>query len=381
MNIINSMIKKQALKIFIGGGLFMILIGLAMVYVKSPELFKYIFAKNTPDLFQSTRTDYIDNKWFSCDNNLLYGYFAEDNYGRYYVTSTNDGEYFGFYVYKSDIEKADKISEDTFAYFQKKSNHLSEDYLSGKGYMRTMDAYEKKYFDEYFSYDGNGTSDYKLIHTVFYLTGPKNLLFSNGSDSVLIFIGFILIIIGIVCIGCFLFGGNKKAFRQCMQKYGILEEVLERDMENSFQLFDKAFYGKEHLVLVSGYGHVIPYDQMIWAYYKITNTNHKVYGVIPAGTTTSYQVIFYDRKGTQFPYTVKNEFEATSILEKLHTYAPYVLIGYSDEISRAVTGGRFIELINAVDAEKRRLEQTAETANYEETSQDAVMTYNEALSE
>ena len=47
MNTINSMIKKQALKIFIGGGLFMILIGLAMVYVKSPELFKYIFAKNS----------------------------------------------------------------------------------------------------------------------------------------------------------------------------------------------------------------------------------------------------------------------------------------------------------------------------------------------
>ena len=65
----------------------------------------------------------------------MFDYFASDDSGRYYLTNTNDGEYFGFYVRNKDLDKAEQICDETYDYLDGKRDDLSDVYLSGKGYM------------------------------------------------------------------------------------------------------------------------------------------------------------------------------------------------------------------------------------------------------
>lgn len=380
MDTIYSKIKHKAIAVYIIGGMFALLFGFILLYYSNSEFFKYFFAK-APDLFQASSSEYKDSDWFSCNNNLLYGCFAENKHGKYYITSTNEGEYFGFYVYKSETELADSISEDTFDLLDGKTDEQSKNYLSGKGYFVDMDVSEEKYFNDYFNYGDNSASDYKLIYKVFYLTKPTNLIFSghNGSDITMFILGACLFVGGIASIISFIAGGYKKGLKKSMLQYGILDEVLERDMQNFTSLYDKAFFGQEHILLVSHVGHVIPYDQLVWAYYKVTNTKHTVYGVIPAGTTTSYQLVFYNRRHVNYEYQVNDELEAKDILEKLKSYAPYVLIGYSEEIANLANNGQYRQLINAVDEQKRKVENENNSTDSDfynqNNTQKGVMTY------
>ena len=114
--------------------LILIIIGLAISCGICNHLFKYLFAK-APDLWETPSSEFAEGQWYTCDNNLLYDYYGSDDSGRYYVTSTNDGEYMGFYVYDNQTELADKISNDTFEYLDGNQSELSQEYLDDTEFM------------------------------------------------------------------------------------------------------------------------------------------------------------------------------------------------------------------------------------------------------
>ena len=58
-----------------------------------------------------------------------------------------------------------------------------------------------------------------------------------------------------------------------------------------------------------------------------------------------------------FDLVQNDENEARTILEKLQSYAPYVLIGYSDELANLVNNKQFNQLIDAVDVRMRKQQE------------------------
>lgn len=109
MNAVYSDIKKSAVIARLIPGIACIIFGLLIIIFLNFHLFTYIFSTK-PDVFSIPSTEYKKGKWYSCDNNLLYGYYASDSDGRYYLTATADGKYMGFYVYNKDLEDAEEFN-------------------------------------------------------------------------------------------------------------------------------------------------------------------------------------------------------------------------------------------------------------------------------
>ena len=119
MKEIMGKITKRAAGLFIGGGLIVLIAGSILFFFCFPHLFGYLF-KSKPDLFEASSQDYEEDAWFSCNNNILFDYYCSDNYGRYYITATNDGKYFGFYVRDKDVERRTALPNRPMQYMTEK---------------------------------------------------------------------------------------------------------------------------------------------------------------------------------------------------------------------------------------------------------------------
>ncbi len=358
MKQIYTQIKKSAFYLFICGGIFIFLLGAVITFFSCKTFFLY-FLHPTKDLFETPSSEYSDGDWYTCDNNILYDYYASDNHGRYYVTSTNDGEYFGFYVFEKNYDTADEISNDTYDYLDGLRDSLSDSYLSGKGYMVPMSSLEKRYFDNFFEGEDYDVSDYKVKYYNFVLCKPLDILFHDEGEHDVFFtiMGIIFLVSGICMIIHYIRGGYKKTFKKSMEDYGIIESTLENDMAYARQ-FNSFYIGSNHIIQASFNGKVIPFSAIVWAYVLVTKTQHKIYGVIPSGTTTTYQLIFFDRKKRRITMDIKNEDEGHTILNEIQSRAPYILYGYSSDLADATNGNGFWDMVKTVDERRNNFQQS-----------------------
>ena len=180
------------------------------------------------------------------------------------------------------------------------------------------------------------------------LVAVSSLYFLIGTHSMSGYIfGTFFFCFGLYGILSFIFGAHKKKFRKAMAKYGILEEVLERDMANATNV-ENAYIGDEHVVFYNSLNIIIvPFDALIWAYMHVTETQHTYYG-INGNTTKSYQIVMWDHNRHKIMADVKNESTALTIIAEMHRRAPYFYNGYSKELAAATDGGRFDEMVSAV---------------------------------
>jgi hypothetical protein len=355
MDAIYPKLTRSAGKVYIIGGIMLMLIGVGITFGVGHDLFHYLFI-DEPDLFESKSSSYEEGEWFTCDNNILFDYFASDDSGRYYLTNTNDGEYFGFYVRNKDIDKAEQICDETYDYLDGKRDDLSDVYLSGKGYMVEMSTSEQRYLRDYIEASGYEVEDYNLIYLTYRLETPWGLIVDNEGENNLFYmiVGLVLFISGIIMIIYFLSGGYKKNIKKSIKSYGILEELLDRDMSTAKQIGDY-FVGTEHLVSCNIPGTiVIPYNVFVWVYVQVTKTKHTVYGIIPAGTSTSYQLVIYDRNKRKQMLNLKSQEQGDEIIQEMYGRAPYFLRGFNDNFANAVTNN-FQSMVNAVDERRQQV--------------------------
>lgn len=349
MNQIYSRIKKSSAGLFIGGGLaFLLIAALIFIFVCS-TFFKYFFA-DAPDLFSVPSSSYSTGDWYTCNNNILFDYYCSDEDGRYYVTATNDLEYFGFYVYKKDFDLADRITDGSYKFMNMETDAPPAEFISAKGYLQPMDPSEKRYFKQFFEHDDVTADDFDMkFYTFKPMTPWRALTDDNGDNNLFYFIVAIaLAISGIFCIIHFITGGYKKSLKKSISTYGILPELLENDMNHAVNI-QNAYIGSEHVLFAQAAGSkVIPYNALIWAYVMITTTKHTTYG-IPTGTSKSYQLIFFDRNKRKIFFNVKDEAIGHQMLDAIFARAPYIFCGFSEELASATNNGRFDEMVRAVD--------------------------------
>ena len=348
MNQIMKDIKKKVFMVYVLGGLGFFVGGLLIMAVSCPHLFPYFFAK-TPNLFETSSSEFKEDNWYKCDNNVLLDYYCSDESGRYYITTTDDGEYMGFYVYNNKTDLADQITDATYDYLDGKTDSLPSMSISGKGYLAKMEQSEERYFREFFEYDGKSIEDYKVCFYTFRLVTPwKIITDDNGHSDFYVWLGMMLSVLGIVFIILFLTGQYKREMSKNMKNYGILPESLDQDMMRAYHE-DIAYIGEKYVVFASTYGgFVIPYNCLIWAYVEITNTTHRTYG-IKTGTTKSYNIVIWDNNGKKNTVTIKDEERGHRIIDQIYARAPYFFRGYNDELANATDNGRFGDLLRAVD--------------------------------
>ncbi len=359
--------RSLAFKLFFLGGLILVIIGIVITFGICNHLFKYLFVK-APDLWETPSSEYAEGKWYTCDNNILYDYYCSDDSGRYYVTSTNNGEYMGFYVYNDQTELADKISNDTFENLNGKQNELSSEYLSGKGYLTEMSATEARYFRYYFESEDSSAEDYNLVLYNYRLVTPWKLIVDDNGDNHIFYmsIGLLVVILGLFSMCHFIFGGYKKPFTKSIQRYGIMEDVLDRDMQHAVAI-SNSYVGDKHLLVYNPpTSIIIPYSALVWAYVQVTTTKHTTYG-IPSGTSKSYSLILWDRNRNKNTIGVKTEETGHKILDEMYRRAPYFFSGFTNELANATDNGQFNSLIQAVD-ERREHVLSSEIPNYGETT-------------
>ena len=348
--------RKKAFFFRVIGGLFLVIVSFFYLILSTSHLFGYIFSSK-PDLGSIALSELSEDDWYTYDINKLYGYYSYNNDGAIYITSYNNEDFVSIFVDKDDKNTAEQITQDTLDYLKGTRDVPSDKHLKGKGYLVKLDASQKSYLEQYLGIGITSDDTPKIEVSDYYLmtTTPFKLIFSRLSVSDLMFLLFAVFFFffGIYGIFSFIFGAHKKKFKKAMEKYGILEEVLEKDMENAC-VIGNAYIGNEHVVIYDSVNiKIVPFDSLIWAYMHVTETQHTTYGV-KTKSTKSYQVIMWDYNKNKIMANVKNESDAIMIIAEMHNKAPYFYSGYSKELASATDGGRFDEMVSAVRESRNR---------------------------
>ena len=325
MNIAEYKMRKANMPMCILGGLFLAIAGFAVCFFLYRDMqgFKnpvdYVFAVGTDELKKYT--------YYNVDNELIYGAYASDDKGKYYITSSYDSAgnyvYLGYFVENSLIPQADAVMQNLID-----NEEITEEnaiYVTGVGKIEDMEPKERRYFSEYLTIAGVSTSEmcFKTIH----------LITNSGSRKVGMTISAIvalaLLFCGVLLLMRFITGGYKKDFNKCLAKYGIYEEGLNADLEGGEDIPDVLF-GKRYMLAYGLPSFIIPYDKILWAYEHVETTKHKLYGLVTIGTSKNYKLVVYSTDGTQYSTAIKKDNLVTRIINRIHDNAPYAFIGYND---------------------------------------------------
>ena len=146
--------------------------------------------------------------------------------------------------------------------------------------------------------------------------------------------GALLIVWGIIRIIMASKGGKMKKFNKDLEDYGFTAASLEADYQsaknNPNKLCGILAVGQHALYYMDGaHPRMVPTTKLLWAYPNITQ--HRTYG-IPTGKTYSVQV-YAEGRGNFVAIGAKNEANAKEILEYLVSRYPWMVVGYSAELS------------------------------------------------
>ena len=105
---------------------------------------------------------------------------------------------------------------------------------------------------------------------------------------------------------------------------------------------------------------LVPLTSVVWGYKKVTRT--KAYGVVTVSTTSS--IVIKQRDGQSIEMTLSDAV-GTQALETLAERAPWMVLGYNDELE-ALWSKRRQDFLDAVDARRARLAAGDEDEDEEE---------------
>ena len=332
MNKVMKKVKRNSVTKAIIIGILYIILGMILGTVLCMDVIKFYTVKE--DIFSHTVEELEDRTWYACQNNLLLDYYASDSDGYYFATpiNSNDEEvaYMGFFVPSKDYELANKIVDETYAYFADEGN-VPEDYISGVGLFREMDYKEQTYFRDYFV---QSNADLEIISNLCYYT--VEMTTQNSLWGVEEFVGILLLVasigLGIFLIVKALIGGNMKKFKTVMNQNNISMQDIERDMEMATKI-GKCYIGRKYIVIAELHPRLIVADKLVWVYPHVQRTVHKINYVLPIAVTKTYSVVCINQANICEQVNLRSEKQVQQVIEVLMKVAPYVIFGHSDEIA------------------------------------------------
>lgn len=364
MKTIYGKMRKKAIGGRLIAGLLMVLVGLACAFASCEDLIKWSTTKK--DVFETESWALTTKTWYTCNNNLLLDWYGSDEEGYYYITPTaEDNGYMGFYVYSEDKATADKIMEETQAYWFGETEAVPTTYITGRGYVYNMETKEQQYFKEWFESAGADQAMMdNLCYKTFVLT-PKDKIFDPASIVVAVIFG-VLAIWGVILFLSFFTGAYKKDVKKMLNKYGISESDIEADMTYCTQ-FKNADVGKKYTFFYDSTTHLLVHDKLVWAYLQVQKTRHMLYGIIPTGTTTACFVTAVDRDNVKTTIEVKNEEIGHEIVNAICKSAPHVICGFHKDLE-TLANSDFAQIVRMVDEKKAEVSMNMDTFSQDMTN-------------
>lgn len=339
-------LRKKALKSTLVVSIIMIVIGIGLVIFQGVTAFYALVGYVD---FKTLKPDEIRNQMVDIDVITNFGYYIEEyeynketSYRRttnmYYVIWTGDDydvtdtdfKYIGIKVPASYKSKMNDMAD---AYWEDGSY---SDPISFSGQIRRMSSEDYEYFREYFTggVDGASMEWFEANTLPYYIQTVVSKPSTNGAALVVTGIGILLIVWAVIRICRAASGATLKSLRKTIEAEGCTEATVESDY-NSAQTFAKnnsIRVGLRFIYFMSGaVPKAIPVSKIMWAYQN--TTTHYRNGI---KTGTSYSVMIYVENGERSSYTlsVPNEAVSQSILERIGTSFPWVVVGYSDDLKR-----------------------------------------------
>lgn len=322
-------------------GVVIALIIMALFFLMDNDSYHYIFAPSYENMSAEQRESKVlsyDDYFYAKDLVKLDFYsvidwFAEDDDGRYYAVPYGEEEYAMVYVDNAYVPYFEEASDALYEYIYDESGTMSYPVFK-KGRHARVAVYRaddelRGWYSEMF--DTIGITDYKE-HTdpyVFYYQPQQE--WDNPYIKLAIF-GSIAAVVLIV----FLIKGllMPTKFYKKLNASGISEEELGEDIENAINVADNIF-GNRYIIF-SGNMNVYKAEDFVWAFIFTQNTQHKVYGIIPAGTTTAYSVRMFDKNGNFASANCGAKLDTAKKVEEIirSKYSPDIFVGHSDEVAR-----------------------------------------------
>ena len=298
------------------------------------------------DLMDYTGSQIRTGTWYEANLHYLIGAYAEDSKGTYYIAPLEqDGTYLGIYVPKSKISTAEKIAEDTLAFITGEGEAPTT-YLTGRGKLTNMAEKEKQYFIEWF--EEAGISRLELGSMAVYY----KLDMVEGASAGKTAVGLGLAAVGALAVALItLIRFSAKKYRkkvdEVIQNRGLNPDFIEEDLTDAFKT-KVADFGRHYALLYNSPQELVDYQDLIWVYKQKNTTTHRLYGIIPAGTTVTYAVTLTMRDSRQLATNVKKEEQADQVIQYLVGQAPYVIYGYSEELA-GIYKQNFSSMVEIVD--------------------------------
>ena len=308
----------------------LMIIGLIMLLAGAALLGSAIITGSDVEDLNTLTEDQLrtGNTYALVDNNLLIDVFATDNSGAYIILyRSSDSKYMGLYLKGSKKRTGESIIEENRKYLTDEADSLSSRTISVKGKLTAMTGDEKQYFQEYFT-DG-GWSLEEVDRSVDYRT-----LNTSEDDSMMIIFAVVFVLIGLgltIYAVRQLAGGFKSKISEQMSAQGLSAERASAELSGA-QKFGGVDLAQTFALISGSKAEIVTYENLVWAYKFVHTTQHKIYGIIPAGKSVTYSVVLFDCRKQKYTIGCRNEAEADSILKALSTLAPHVIIGYSDEL-------------------------------------------------
>lgn len=333
-------LRKKAIKAVIAGSIVMFLIGIGLIIFMGKYAFYGIVGYR---VFEELEPDEIKGKLVDVTLYYNFDYFMSEgteytDTGRkttdyyYYVILTGneasqDVRFMAIKVPASYHSKMDKMFKNFY-------NGVPTEPLQFSGSVRKLSGKYYDYFKKYFTDGDDGYTDeeFKAITLPYYIQVEASKTSMTVMGIIVTLIGLFLIIFGVVRIIKAANGAQLKKFRETIAAAGYTENMVESDF-NSAQSFTKKGTVKVGRLFTyntnSSTPVAIPNNKMLWAY-QITTT-HRTNGI---KTGTSYSVnIFVDGYKGNFSISVPNEATAIAILDKIANTLPWVVVGFTDQIS------------------------------------------------
>lgn len=331
-------LKKKSIKKSIMPTIILLIIGLLFIGMEGSEVKSLLKGHQQ---FETLAPEEINDELIvdvSLDTN--FGCFAEyyeentDTHVRhttdlYYVIWSGeevdeDFCYLGIKIPTSDESKMDAMAVATYNY----ENFETVEY---SGAIKKMNDEEYECFKTYFTTSGWSEAEFEEWTVPYYISVGELVGDSAAMVYVLFGIGVGLILIAIISFASALCGGGLKTFKKELKAAGFSVASAEFDYESAKVFSEKEVIrvGRKLTYLMRGRKpHAIRNDKLVWAYQH--SVTHRVNGI---KIVTTYDVVLYeyDKKICQIAFF--KEAESLEILRYIEQNMPWVVVGYSEELS------------------------------------------------
>ena len=332
-------LRKKAVKAVTAGSIIMFIIGIGLIIFMGKYAYYGIVGYR---VFEELEPDEIKGKLVDVTLYYNFDYFLAEgtrntdtgrktiNYYYYVILSGDEAEASRFMAIKvpaSYHSKMDKMCENFY-------NGVPSEPLQFSGSVRKLSGEDYGYFKKFFTdgEDGYTDEEFEAITLPYYIQVEASKTSMTIMGIIVTLGGLFLIVFGVVRIIRANNGAQLKKFRETIAAAGYTENMVESDF-NSAQSFTKKGTIKVGRLFTyntsSSTPIAIPNNKMLWAY-QITTT-HRTNGI---KTGTSYSLnIFADGYKGNFSISVPNEATAIAILDKIANTLPWVVVGFTDQIS------------------------------------------------